>query len=83
MCAAPMVLTFAERMRAGATPAVAMRAAQTQLRQTKLRTMLDQMAAGQNTFTPESPEWGQVVAQRAWLCLRGGLYDDGGDGGGG
>lgn len=76
LCAAPMVLTFAEQMRGGATPAAAMKTAQTLLRQTSLRAMLNRMKDVEGTFEPGTPEWAQVMAQRAWLCLRGGLHDE-------
>jgi CHAT domain-containing protein len=65
MCAAPMVITFAQQVRQGASPATALKTAQKQLRETKVRDMLDRMREVQNCFAEKTPEWGQVVAQRA------------------
>jgi CHAT domain-containing protein len=77
MCAADMVLTFAQEIRKpGTSPAAALKTAQTQLRNTAPLEMLKRMDGVSAQFREGSIESAKLLQQRAWLCLRAGLLDE-------
>jgi tetratricopeptide (TPR) repeat protein/CHAT domain-containing protein len=67
MCAAPMALTFAKRVRAGATPMAAFNAARAALRNMPLTAATADTEQAVKGFAPNTPERAHALGQLAWL----------------
>jgi len=72
MCAAPMALTFAQRVRAGATPMAAFNAARAALRNLPVARATSDTERVAQAFRADTPERAHVLDQLSWLYAQAG-----------
>jgi CHAT domain-containing protein len=75
-CAAGMVLTFVDQVRAGARPAEALKTAQKEVRKLKAPAILARTDEVARLFPKGSHEHAKLQVNRAWVCLRAGMIDE-------